>query len=221
MAARTNVCLLLFCCSLSLVCSACGSSAGVAATPLPTWTSTSAPIASVSSTPSPTSSATATPPSPTSSATATPSPIAATSTAVPPTSTVAQATPLVIRPASPAPIVTAGQPGACTPAARLLADLTIPAGTTLAPQTEFTKIWRIRNAGACAWGAGYRFVYAAGDQLGGAAAAIPAVAPGQTVDISIDLVAPSAPGSYGSLWRLQAGNGTTFGRYTVFINVEN
>jgi hypothetical protein len=35
------------------------------------------------------------------------------------------------------------------------------------------------------------------------------------------LVAPAEAGSYGSLWRLQAGNGTTFGRDTVVTNVDN
>ena len=37
------------------------------------------------------------------------------------------------------------------------------------------------------------------------------VAPGQTADISVDLVAPSAQGEYGGFWQLQTPGGTTFG----------
>lgn len=37
------------------------------------------------------------------------------------------------------------------------------------------------------------------------------VAPGQSVDVSVSLIAPAAPGKYQGFWRLQNANGQTFG----------
>ena len=37
------------------------------------------------------------------------------------------------------------------------------------------------------------------------------VEPGRIVDISVDMVAPTSPGTYTSFWRLQRPNGELFG----------
>jgi hypothetical protein len=96
---------------------------------------------------------------------------------------------------------------------RFIDDVTIPDNTALAPGQTFRKTWRIQNAGSCAWNSGYQLVYSGGDQMGtNYAVNLPgAVAPGATVDISIDLTAPSNYGSFQSFWKLRSPSGTLFG----------
>ena len=91
--------------------------------------------------------------------------------------------------------------------------MTIVDNATLRPGETFRKTWRIQNAGDCPWTAAYRLVFNRGDQMGGPdSVPMPAlVATGQSADISVDLVAPAAPGEYGGFWQLQTPGGTTFG----------
>jgi formylglycine-generating enzyme required for sulfatase activity len=98
-------------------------------------------------------------------------------------------------------------------AAAFVADITVPDGTSFSPNTPFTKVWRIRNAGTCTWTNAYSFVFYRGDLMGGPAFInlSSSVAPGQTVDISLGLVAPSLPGSYRGDWMLRNPSGTSFG----------
>ena len=109
----------------------------------------------------------------------------------------------------------------CTLDAAYVADVTIPDDTELAGGSAFVKTWRIRNTGTCDWEAGYQLVFSQGDQLGGLAfVTVPALAGGAQGDVSVDLVAPAAPGSYKGRWRLRAEGGTIFGQsMTVVIIV--
>ncbi len=96
---------------------------------------------------------------------------------------------------------------------RFLDDVTIPDNTVVAPGQTFRKTWRIQNAGSCAWSGGYQLVFSSGDTMGvNYAANLPAVvAPGQTVEVSVDLTAPTALGVYQSNWKLRSPNGNVFG----------
>lgn len=96
---------------------------------------------------------------------------------------------------------------------RFIDDVTIPDNTVMAPGQTFRKVWRIQNAGSCAWNSGYQLVFAGGDQMGTSYAVnLPgAVAPNATVDISIDLTAPLTYGSYQSNWKLRSPSGSLFG----------
>src|SRR5690606_7728190 len=49
--------------------------------------------------------------------------------------------------------------------AALVSDVTIPDGTKLDPGETFTKTWRFRNAGTCAWTTEFDIVFVSGDQL--------------------------------------------------------
>ena len=110
-------------------------------------------------------------------------------------------------------------PAGCALNATFIADMTIPDGTLLAPHTAFVKTWRITNDGTCQWD-DYELVYIAGDQMTGPAAVkIPAAAPGQAIDVSVDLTAPGTPGDYTGTWRLRASNGAIFGEVTAVIMV--
>ncbi len=96
---------------------------------------------------------------------------------------------------------------------RFLDDVTIPDNTVMAPGQPFRKTWRIQNAGSCAWSGGYQLVFVSGDKMGANVATnLPSVvAPGQTVEVSVDLTAPNAYGTYQSNWKMRSPNGNLFG----------
>ncbi len=96
---------------------------------------------------------------------------------------------------------------------RFLEDVTIPDDTRMSPGQVFRKIWRIQNAGSCTWTAGYQLVFSGGDNMGdNLAVNLPGiVAPGETIDVGIDLTAPRAYGEFQSNWKLRNPSGYTFG----------
>ena len=105
--------------------------------------------------------------------------------------------------------------GATTPCdeAAFVADVTIPDGTQFFPGTQFTKTWKLSNAGTCTWNTAYQVVFSSGSQMD-AEAAYPLtfnVAPGQVVDISIDMTAPAEDGEYTGNWVFKNANGQAFG----------
>jgi hypothetical protein len=145
-----------------------------------------------------------------------------TATEIPPTHTPAP-TPSATEGAaeSATPAGTAGSPTAGTPAtaaagenkAEFVEDVTVPDGTNFTPGEAFVKTWRLKNVGTNAWGAGYVLAYAKGEQMGGPPSVpLPgSVAPGETVDISVDLTAPDRLGSFTGFWQLRTDTGTPFG----------
>jgi hypothetical protein len=93
-------------------------------------------------------------------------------------------------------------------------DVTIPDNTVLEKGEEFTKTWRLRNDGQCTWNSSYAIVFDRGDAMGGPASAVlteGTVAPGETVEVSVELVAPEAPGTYQGYWKLRNPSGQAFG----------
>jgi hypothetical protein len=111
-----------------------------------------------------------------------------------------------------------------SPVARFVTDVTIPDGTKLAPSEKFVKTWTMRNDGQCNWPVGSRLVPVGGDDMtfgdtGTAGVLVVhdldharAIPPGQQVDVSIELQAPSQPGHYIGHFRMQqAGAGAGAG----------
>jgi ABC-type amino acid transport substrate-binding protein len=93
-----------------------------------------------------------------------------------------------------------------------VADITVPDGTQVNPGQSFTKTWRIQNTGTCTWDSSYTFAFVQGNSMGGQKQAINgSVAPGQTYDVSVNMTAPTTPGSYGSEWQMVNGQGVPFG----------
>jgi hypothetical protein len=92
-------------------------------------------------------------------------------------------------------------------------DVTIPDGTIINPGANFTKIWRILNAGSCTWTTGFKLIFDHGSAMSGPATVnLPStVIPGQTIDLAVGLVAPTTQGTYQGFWKLQTDSGTTFG----------
>jgi hypothetical protein len=92
-------------------------------------------------------------------------------------------------------------------------DITIPDDTLLEPGKNFTKIWRLRNIGTCTWTKSYSAAFFSGDQMGAPVAVAMAgdVAPGQSVDIAIDMIAPQDAGKFQGNWKLRNAANVLFG----------
>jgi len=92
-------------------------------------------------------------------------------------------------------------------------DVTIPDDTIMESGQSFTKIWRLQNAGTCAWTSSYRVIFFSGERLGAPEniALNREVSPGQSVDIAIDMLAPPQSGTYQGNWKLRNPNGVAFG----------
>jgi hypothetical protein len=123
---------------------------------------------------------------------------------------------------SPTPLTTKAPPTAPAPGssnivpcyrAEYVADVTIPDGTIVSPGASFWKTWSVKNTGSCSWNSTYKFVFMDGDILGGAYVYnFPGVAaPNQTVEIPIQLFAPTTTGSFTGYWKIQAPDKTIFG----------
>lgn len=140
--------------------------------------------------------------------TPTPLPATPTETPAPPTVT---STPTTI-PATPTFTLPAdsGTPG---DKAEFVADVTVPDGTEYQPGEAFTKTWRVKNAGTATWTTAYSLVFANGAQMDGPSSLLLPldVAPGQTMDISVNLVAPTDSGNYFGFWMLRNSNDQDFG----------
>lgn len=98
--------------------------------------------------------------------------------------------------------------------AQFIADVTIPDGTNFTPGTAFKKTWRLKNIGTCAWNSNdVSLIFDSGEKMGAAASiALPTtVNPGQTVDITVDMTAPSSAGHYFGYWKFKSAQGGVFG----------
>jgi hypothetical protein len=111
------------------------------------------------------------------------------------------------------PVPTQTPVPACTDEAEFVRDVTVADGTIFTPGESFIKTWRLRNSGTCTWSKDYALVHAAGySLLGPNVLVLPTVvAPGEIIDLSMNLKAPSSEGSYDGYWRLRNDEGLFFG----------
>ncbi len=127
---------------------------------------------------------------------------------------------------TPTPVVPTSTVPTVTPAptssvgcdrAQFLSDVSVPDGTTFAPNAAFTKTWRLQNVGNCTWTTAYSLVFVSGDRMGGTDTLLPqTVVPGQVVDLGVNLTAPSVAGSYRGYWELKDSSGAVFGIGSTF-----
>ncbi len=125
--------------------------------------------------------------------------------------TVTVATPPILL--SPLPTLT---PFTRCDAAQFVADVNFPdppRGPILSRGATFTKIWKIKNVGTCTWTTAYDIVWVGGERLNAPAATpLPQnVAPGETVNLAVNLQAPSQDGSYRAFFMLRNAQGKLFG----------
>jgi uncharacterized protein YkwD len=104
-------------------------------------------------------------------------------------------------------------PGECEEKAAFYGDVSVPDDTFFEQGATFTKTWRFHNEGTCTWTPDYKVVFQGGEIMG-APLSNPfptTVLPGEQVDISIDMQAPTRGGPYQSVWQFEDPNGVRFG----------
>jgi len=115
-------------------------------------------------------------------------------------------TPLTPITGSATPTIAVTAPANCKVQAVLLEDVTIPDDTLLPAGEIFTKTWRFKNSGTCHW-TGYTINFLTGDRMNAPdSAPIPDTVAGSTVDISLELTAPTENGSYSGYFTLKDAN---------------
>ena len=107
----------------------------------------------------------------------------------------------------------------CSYSMAYVTDLTIPDGQPISAGDTFTKSWRIKNTGTCPWTTDCSFAFVSGSQMNGKNYYFPTtVYPGNTIDISIDMTAPSASGTYQGNWQLMTPQGKAVG-YQLWVQI--
>jgi hypothetical protein len=108
--------------------------------------------------------------------------------------------------------------------AQFVDDVTIDDYSEVNPGATFNKIWRLRNIGSCTWTTAYKVFFDDNNSMG-----LPAgysqpltmiVPPGQTVDISVNLTAPVANGTYRGDYSLREPGGQKITTFIVIIKVD-
>lgn len=104
-------------------------------------------------------------------------------------------------------------PETCLNSIEFVEDLSIPDDTLFEPGEAFEKSWRLRNIGTCPWTTEYSLTRVGGDGMSDEESVpLPsAVAPGQSIDLAVQLTAPEAVGTYRENWQLSDANGVIFG----------
>lgn len=98
--------------------------------------------------------------------------------------------------------------------ASFVADISIPDGIKLKPETEFTKTWRLMNTGTCTWTSFYKLYFVSGDRMSGPDSQQLVgfdVPPGTIIEISVDLKTSKYAGHYRGYWAMKNTNGQPFG----------
>jgi hypothetical protein len=92
-------------------------------------------------------------------------------------------------------------------------DVTYPDNTEVPAGDTFVKTWRLLNAGSCTWSPQYALVFTGGDSMGTPDyIQLPGYAePGQTMDVSVNLTAPDAIGTYRGDYKLRNPSNVVFG----------
>ena len=109
-------------------------------------------------------------------------------------------------------------------AMQFVRDVTVPDDTWMQPNQEFTKIWEVKNVGACTCDAGYSIVFGEeGNSMGAPASqgiSNAPIKPGETLKIAINFKAPSTDNDYSGTWKLRSTSGQEFGRFIVKVVVD-
>jgi hypothetical protein len=152
--------------------------------------------------------------------------------APPPSATPTQTRTFLPLPTTAAPTVTGTPligftPSPGTPApggtdlAEYVADVTIPDATQFRPGESFTKTWRLKNSGTTTWTTDYALTFFGGAQLSAPTAVqLPSsVLPGNTIDVSVEMVAPQGAGNYRGFWKMRNAAGSQFD-FAVYVDIN-
>ena len=95
----------------------------------------------------------------------------------------------------------------CRDSAVFVEDVTVPDNTRLETGEKFTKTWKLQNTGSCTW-TDYTIAFVSGDQMDAPdSVPVPETEVSNTVEVSIDLIAPSEDGAYTGNFELRNAKG--------------
>ena len=105
-----------------------------------------------------------------------------------------------------------------------LDDQNMTAPPVLQLGQTFSKGWRVRNTGTCAWESDFQLAFVRGNraeaQMGGTAVSVGRrVETGQTVDLSVSLRAPNTYGTFQGFWQMRTGDQQAFGE-VVWVGIQ-
>jgi len=105
----------------------------------------------------------------------------------------------------------------CNGTISFVQDVTVPDGTAFDPGESFTKVWRVRASDDCGYSGGTLY-FDSGDRMGGAReGTVPAIAAGDTYDISVTMEAPETAGPYSGGWAVSQPSGDEI---TVWVSIR-
>jgi Ig-like domain-containing protein len=100
-----------------------------------------------------------------------------------------------------------------------VSDVSVPDNTPVTPGQSFTKTWKVKNSGSCAWDSGFKFAFTGGEAMGGTTFTVPSsIAAGAVTDISVPMTAPNKTGTLRGNWRMSTASGQFFGD-EVYVQV--
>ncbi|HEX6033894.1 MAG TPA: NBR1-Ig-like domain-containing protein [Anaerolineales bacterium] len=95
----------------------------------------------------------------------------------------------------------------CRDSAIFVEDVTVPDNTRIEAGEKFTKTWKLQNTGSCTW-TDYTIAFVSGDQMDAPdEVPVPETEVSSTVEVSIDLVAPTEDGAYTGNFELRNAEG--------------
>ncbi|MGH2593492.1 MAG: NBR1-Ig-like domain-containing protein, partial [Anaerolineae bacterium] len=102
--------------------------------------------------------------------------------------------------------------------AAYVADVSVPDGTRFDNNKEFTKTWKVRNNGTCAWDAGTEIAFVSGSQLGAPGTLkVGALEVGQEIEISVPMKTSDQDGAFTGNWQIRNKDGFYGQTLTVVI----
>ncbi len=108
---------------------------------------------------------------------------------------------------------------ACTNILSFIEDITVTDGTVLATGEAFVKQWRVKNDGTCNWDSRYKFKLVSGDPLGSPTETTLYPAPaGAEAILELNLITPSTPGLYHTVWQAYTPDGTPF-EQAIYVEI--
>lgn len=108
----------------------------------------------------------------------------------------------------------------CIYSLKFISDITIPDGTIIEGNTEFTKTWLVKNTGNCdIYGA--ELAYWSGSRMGGERTSIPNTAVGKETEVIIEMRSPALRGNYLSVWMpiIEEGKDVIYLGDTLWVDI--
>ncbi|KAF0109974.1 MAG: hypothetical protein FD147_1946 [Chloroflexi bacterium] len=97
--------------------------------------------------------------------------------------------------------------------ATFIGDITVKDGAIFTAGESFVKTWRVKNSGSCTWTTAYTVYFVNGNAMSAPASVTfpKTVKPGESVDLSVSMIAPGTTGDFKGNWMMSAPNGVFFG----------